>query len=161
MPFQASHSVWSSRLISSLELLRCYSIDVSILVKTCTISSFNAIIDTLLYGCLPSNLTSFIAQSVERTDSIYDSFAYAPHDHAVAATFCLHSASPSTLVDWPTAYSEDNDTSIIMSALKLNKPSSIPSATIQSVHMSYCTHLTKVNIVLLGDKLLFQSYGHG
>ena len=41
-----------------------------------------------------------------------------------------------------------------MSVLKLNKLSSIPSATIQSVRMSYRTHITKVNIILLGDKLV-------
>ena len=142
--FQASYGVWFSRPIFSLELLQCYSIDVSTLAKTCTISSLNAIIENLLPSCLPSNLSSFNTQSVERTDSIYY--------YDVTATCCLH--SPSTLIDWPTAYSKDNDTSIIISTLKLNKLSSIPSVTIQNIHMSYLTHLTKGNIVLLRDKLL-------
>ena len=74
--------------------------------------------------------------------------------YAIAATYCLHSASHSTLIECPTSYSKDKDTSLSMSTLRLHTPSSIPSETIQSVHMSYRTHLTKGNIFLIRNKLL-------
>ena len=45
----------------------------------------NNIIDSLLPGCLEYSLTKYTAQSVERTNTMYDSCAYATQDYSSAA----------------------------------------------------------------------------
>ena len=72
----------------------------------------------------------------------------------MTAQCCLHFGSPSTLFDWKSTYSADEDTKKIVTALSINKPSAVPADVIQSVHMSYRHHLKKGHIVLLGEKLL-------
>ena len=55
----------------------------------------------------------------------------------------LNSVFPSIIFDWKSAYSADEDTKKIITALKINKPSAVPADIIQSVHMSYRYHLKK------------------
>ena len=114
----------------------------------------DAIIDTLLPGCLPYNLAECAAGSVERTNSLYDSFSYASDKHSTIAQCCLQSASPSSLIDWPIAYALYTDTNTIIEALRKYTPKTIPAEIIQRVHMSYRSYLKKGSIVLLGEKLL-------
>ena len=89
-------------------------------------------------------------------NAIYDSFAFAfaNHNHSVVAQWYLNSVSPSSLLDWKSAYSEDVDTNKIRATLRTHKSISIPAAVIQNVHTSYRNHIKKGHIVLLGEKLL-------
>ena len=116
----------------------------------------------ILLPYFPYKLTSYAAQEVECTNRIYDVIPYATHDQTVEESCFLHSASSSTLLDWPTAYAADNDSRIILQALWYYKPNSVPLDIVQSVHMSFRALLKKVNIVLLGNKrLLFKSMSMG
>ena len=113
-----------------------------------------AAIDTLLPGYLPYKLTRYEAQEVERTNNIYDTMLHASHDQTISARCCLHSASPSTLLDWPTSYAADKDSLTIIKALRRYKPTSTSLDIIKSVYMSYMPSMKKGNMFLLGDKLL-------
>ena len=105
--FQSLHGEWFSRPILSKELMHCYSIRKKSLTNPTVLLQMDVALDTLLPDCLPYELTKYAAQEVERTNNIYDTMSYASNDQTVAATCCLHSASPSTLLDWPTSCAAD------------------------------------------------------
>ena len=131
-----------------------YSIITKPLTNPTVLFQIDADIDTLLPGYLPYELTKYAAQAVERTNNIYDTMLYVSNEQTIAATWCLHSTSPSTLLDWPTAYTAEKDSSIIIKVLRKYKTTYIPLDIINSIHTSYMPSIKKGNIVLLGDKLL-------
>ena len=122
----------------------------------------DAIIDILLPGCLPYKLTRYASQAVERTNNIYDTMSDASNDQTIEATCCLHSASPSTLLDWPAAYAAEKDSLSIIKALRQYKSTSIPLDIIKSVYMSYMPSIKKENIVFTwGQTIILQSNEYG
>ena len=118
----------------------------------------DAAIDTLLPRCLPYKLTIHAAQVVELTNSIYDAMSYASRDQTIAATCYLHTASPTTLFDWPTAYASDNSSRIIIQALGWYERVSTPLNIIQSVHMIFRSYLKREYCVARKQTVIIQSY---
>ena len=110
--------------------------------------------DSLLPEGLPWQTASFAAQATERLDQILDSPVHDPQYNLVSATCCLNTASLAVLLDWPTAYLDDNDTEIIRDALLKYKVTALPTDIIKSVHMGYRSHLKAGKVVLLGNTLL-------
>ena len=62
--------------------------------------------------------------------------------------------SPSTLLDWQTAYLEDKHTKLIMQRLISHKLSCILDLLIKTVSIGYRHHLQNGLIGLVGDKLM-------
>ena len=149
--FQANHGGWFSRPISSNKLLQCYSAHTSRITGPSILFQMNTSIDTLLSGFLHYKLTRYATQAVECTNGIYDTISYASHNQTVVAACCLHSASSSPPLYWPTAYAFSNDFRIILQAPWRYKSTVNPLDIVQSVHMSFRSHLKKGNIVLLGE----------
>ena len=72
VPFQVSHGPWFTRSLSSMKLLSCYSIKTLSLKEPSIILNMDAVVDTLLLGCLPRNLASCLAQSLHCTNITYE-----------------------------------------------------------------------------------------
>ena len=70
----------------------------------------DSMVDSLLPGRLPWKISSYPAQATDRTHDILDSQKYASQDNMEAATCCLSTASPATLLNWPTSYLADKYT---------------------------------------------------
>ena len=121
----------------------------------CTLFQMYASIATILPSCLHYKLTRYTAQVVDRTNSICDAISYVSHDQTIAATCYLYKKSLSTFLDWPTAYTLVNDSSIIIQALRHYTSTSIPLDMIHCIHMSFRSYFKKGNIVLLGKNCCY------
>ena len=86
----------------------------------------DAVVDTLLPGCLPHSLASCAAQLFHRTNIMYDTLSFSFNDNTTAATCCLHSIPPSSLLNWPVVYTDDSSIDTIVKALQQYKSTSIP-----------------------------------
>ena len=71
-----------------------------------------------------------------------------------AATCCLSTSSPATLLDWPKSYLAHKDTNIIRGVFLKYKASAIPLDIIRIVYLSYRKHIKAGQISLFGEKLL-------
>ena len=75
-------------------------------------------------------------------------------EHTARAQCYLHSSSPSIILDWNRAYSDDMDTKVIITALLGYKSDDVPKISIESVYMGYRQHLKKGHIVIFDNKLM-------
>ena len=82
--FQHTNDVWFGRRTSHVELMIWYSIDAILLHDPHIFLNMDHTIESLLTGFLPYNLTGYAAEAAERTNIMYDFFAYAPPDHYIA-----------------------------------------------------------------------------
>ena len=157
IPFQDKESrVWFARAASTLELLSTYSIPDSMLLLPSIVVDTIDNVDQLLAGGMPYKLRHASLNPDQQNDSIEDNFVEG-QDEQVFTVQCYHMSTPPVdqVLDWTTAYQNDNTTRALLSILEQYKAHEIPSAVISTAPVEFRTMLTKGLVAILNSKLVY------
>ena len=158
IPFQLKpNQRWHVRPISTLELLRMYSIEDALLQNPNLLFQADDICDTLLPHSIPPRMRSLLMDSPDHNCTrLADSFTLSS-DSEINSVQCLliSKASPAPcILDWTGAYYQDPDTTRIITHLATHKPNDWPKDTLAPINQSYHRFLKKGQIQTLNGKLI-------
>ena len=154
VPFCANEGVVRVRPVASLEILSCYPINMELLYNHVLLISMDRILDTLLLYSTPINLAYTVSSVDNCLKMIYDGMLFCNNEHTEGAQCYLHTSSPPTLLEWHSAYKEDQNIFTSIKAILIHKPNDTPKSIITTVNKGYTQHLTKGHVVIVGDKLM-------
>ena len=148
---------WHVRPISTLELLRMYSIHDTHLQNPHLLFELDNACDTLLPHCIPPRLRSTLMNDgYYNCPRLVDTYSTSS-DSEINSIQCLlvSKATPAPcLLDWTDAYQQDPDTAQIITHLMTHKPNDWPKEALQQIHQSYHRFLKRGQIQTLKGKLV-------
>ena len=158
IPFQDCLSPrWYSRAVSTMELLRMYSLVEDRISIPDIILDTIPDIDHLLASGMPYNLRiASLNPDCKEGTSIEDSFVDSQDEHVFTVQCYLTSTEPSkTILDWSAAYNNDPSMKLLLSILRKHTPHEIPSDVIKSAPSEYRTLLQRGLLALVSNKIVY------
>ena len=161
IPFQQHGTTqWQARAVSSLELLRMYSIPDTALSnpKLLVYLDTDALLDELLPSAIPHQFRYNIMSSMSQQDSFYDAFTYGEdaHVNSIQCFAVTTAATPPQTLNWTHSYSQDSDTSTIMKYLQETTAQDCPplDELLKSIGMGFRKHLKDGRFRIQNGKLI-------
>ncbi len=156
IPFKGPDNAWYARAVSTLELLRMYSISESLLHNPKLYLNMHHAADELLPSCVPFNFRRYYMESATINSILLDPFIFSEDGHLISAQCFFTEANPKPILRWDNAYQEDTETNTLLELVKQQSQSSVPlsSKEIQRVSMGYREHLKNGRIHIINERLV-------
>ena len=155
--FETDDGLWFARRTSTIELLRMYSFDMSMIQNPAILFALDECVDVLLPHCIPHTFRNRIHSSEEgNITKVTDAFVLAADPHVNSAPCLLVNAetAPPCTLDWTSAYYADEDTEAIISHLATHKPNDWSADTLARVNKSYHPFLKQGQIQTVHGKVV-------
>jgi hypothetical protein len=154
VPFKARDNSWYARAVSTLELLRMYSIPEHRLHNPKVYLNMHAAANGLLPCSIPFEFRRWFMESESICHALIDPFTFGEDAHVNGIQCFFTESKPPASLEWETSYQADEDTAKIRSMLEGTKPDNIKEEDIKTVNMSYRDHLRKGRIHSLNGRLV-------
>ena len=156
IPFKSSDNAWYARAVSTLELLRMYSISENLLHNPKLYLNMHHDADVLLPSCIPSKFRQHYMESTTICSSLLDPFIFSEDGHLISAQCFFTESNPTPTLKWDQAYQEDVETKTLLALVRQQSQSSasLSPKEIQQVNMCYREHLKNERIHLIEERLV-------